>query len=183
MTMPTKYEIAADISSKQKQRFLRANRNLVACLDIGGEDLFKKIQADLVLDEGAEDQMKAWGEHIDHADLSARKMAQEAFACDAYRQICLAFLRLKARDAIQLSISPTAEARAELFELEVAAGCRLPKQVIAEEAATHQVAEFLDQEISADWNGRLTTTAIQAKKKSNPAYAARLEAMLNEGAL
>ncbi len=179
----TKYSIAADISRAQRERWLSANRNLVACLDLGAEDLFKKIQADLVLDEDAEGALEAWGEHIDHADPSARKMAQEALAVDTYRQLCLAFLRLKARGAIQFSLELTPEAEAELYELEVASGCRRPKQAIAEEAAAHQAAESLDQELSADWHGRLTTSQIQAKKKSNPAYATRLTEMLDGGQL
>ena len=178
----TKFSIAADISRSQREQWLSANRNLVACLDLGAEDLFKKIQADLVLDEDAEGALEAWGEHIDHADPSARKMAQEALACDTYRQICLAFLRLKARGAVQFSIEPTEEAADELYELEVASGCRRPKHAIAEEAAAQTVAESLDEIIKRDWN-TLPTSQIQSKKKSDSQYALRLESMLNSGAL
>ncbi|SRR6266566_902333 len=181
----TKYSIAADLTYEQKQKFLRANANLIACLDVSAEALFKKISADMVSsdNEAAEESMGLWGKHIDHEDSRARKMAQESFGCDVYRQFCLAFLYLKQRGAIQFSIELTPEAQAELFELEVASGCRRPKQAIAEEAAAHQAAESLDQEITADWQGRLTTSAIQAKKKANTAYATRLTEMLDGGQL
>ena len=110
-------------------------------------------------------------------------MAPLAYSSSMNQQFCLSFLKLRTRGAIQFSIELTPEAESELYELEVASGCRRPKQAIAEEAAAHQVADSLDQELSADWHGRLTTSQIQAKKKSNPAYATRLTEMLDGGQL
>lgn len=169
---------ASDLAFGAKKTFLRENANLIACLDVSAEDLFKKISAELALDDSAEEAVEFYAEGIDQKNQFARDTARADFASSMNQQFCLSFLKLRTRGAIQFSIELTPEAEAELYELEVASGCRRPKQ-----AAAHQAAESLDQEIISDWHGRLRTSEIQAKKKSNPAYATRLTEMLDGGQL
>lgn len=75
----------------------------------------------------------------------------------------------------------TPEAAEQEYQVQVDAGCRLQKSAIEAQAQAQTAAEDMDTEIAADWNGRLTTAAIQAKKKSNPQYAERLSQMLDAG--
>src|ERR671923_153272 len=76
------------------------------------------------------------------------------------------------------AIALTPEAEEQLFQIQVDAGCRKPRPQLREQSA----AESLDSEIVADWNtGRLTTEQIRSKKRANPQYGARLDAMLEDG--
>ncbi len=171
---------ASDLAFGAKKTFLRENANLIACLDVSAEDLFKKISAELALDDSAEEAVEFYAEGIDQKNQFARDTARADFASSMNQQFCLSFLKLRTRGAIQFSIELTPEAESELYELEVASGCRRSKQAIADEASAQTAAESLDETIKKDWNS-LPTSAIQAKKKANPAYAQRLEQMLNEG--
>jgi hypothetical protein len=100
-----------------------------------------------------------------------------------YKQICLSFLKLRARGAITYAIVLTPEAAEQEFNVKVDSGRRLPQARINAQAHRQTAVEDLDVEISADWNGRLTTAQIAGKKKSSPEYAARLDQLLNEGIL
>ena len=109
----------SDLSHKQKREFLGNNRNLIACLDISGEDLFRKISADLALDESAEEAAMFFAEGCDQTHKFARDCAREEFSKAMYQQFCLSFLKLRTRGAVQYSIALPPEAQEELYELEV----------------------------------------------------------------
>jgi len=174
---------AADLANDQKKAFLTNNKNLVALLDASGSELFDLISAELALSQDAEDEVSFCGEGLDQKNLFARRVAREDFSREMYKQMCLAFLQLRQRGAVQFSLALTDEAQEELFQLEVDAGCRAPQQVVDAQAQQQSAAEALSAEVKNDWNGAANTSTIAQKKRSRPEYAARLEAMLNEGVI
>ena|SRR5438046_2741096 len=175
----------SDISHKAKQQFLNDHKNLIAVLSCGSQDLFDVIAADLMLDKTTENEIAylADPELIDQKNPYARDVAREDLLKEFIKQFSLAYLRLRQRGAVGFTIAPTSEALEEEFQLEVNAGCRTPRQAVEAQAAAQTAQRSLDQEIATDWNGGLSTSAIATKKKSNPAYAARLNQMLEGGQL
>ena len=169
---------AANLANDQKKAFLSNNRNLIALLDVSGAELFDLISAELALSSDAEEEVAFFGDGLDQQNAFARKTAREDFSREIYSQMCLAFLQLRQRGAVQFSLALTDEAQEELFQLEVDSGCRAPQQAVD----TQTVAESLDDIVKRDWN-TLPTSQIQSKKKSDSQYALRLESMLNSGAL
>lgn len=189
-------QVVAPIMHKAKQRFLNQNRDLVALVQGGANKLFQAISADMMLDDDAEiaindvyremtdnDVDDFAGNALTHENDLVRSFATGTLEHAFYKQLCLAFLRLRARGAFVYTIKLTPEAAAQEFQVEVDSGCRLPQAAIERQARQQTAAENLDAEITADWNGRLRTDQIRDKKKSNPQYGARFYQLLNEGKL
>lgn len=187
--------VVAPLMHAAKNEFLNKNRDLVACVRGGAAEIFERISAEMMLDDEAEEAIGALhltlsteegdaaGDALTSSNRLVRSYARGTMRHGFYKQICLSFLRLRARGVISYVIALTPEAAAQEFQVEVDAGCRLPQAAIEAQEQQQNTAEDLAAEITADWSGRITTSAIRAKKQSNPAYAARLDQMLEEGKL
>lgn len=183
-------EVGAVTAFKAKEDFLRKNGDLVACGRGGATEIFNRIQADWATDDETEEAMRdkereltvgeTVGDALIHSNRVVQSTARAFLQAEAYKQICLSFLKLRQRGAIVYAITLTDEASEQEYQVEVDAGCRLPAQ---RQAQAQTATEDLTTEVTLDWNGRLTTAQIQAKKKLSTQYGARLDAMLNEGML
>src|SRR5437773_10769600 len=108
-------EVLANTTFAQKQIFQQQNRDLIALLDVGSNELFGKMESDITLDEDADEAIFFLAdETLVQEDAYARKVARQDLGTEIYKQFCLSFLRLKARHAIQVAVRLTSEAQVQL---------------------------------------------------------------------
>lgn len=189
---PGTTEVVAPIMHAAMQKFLSRNRDRIAVVRGGAKEVQVRIASELALDDDADiavetayneltsEDSDVAGSALTHSNRMVRSVARGFLERAFYRQLCQAWLRLFARGALVDAVALTDEAAEQQTEIEYDSGCRRrPQEVQVQE----QAGESLDDEITADWNGRLTTAQVRSKKASNPQYGARLDQLLNEGKL
>lgn len=174
------------VFKQQLESFFKTNADLLALTEGGPNAVLSQMKADLRLERSFQEDLEAIGKPADEEGISLNDQGptRVMFQHEVYRHLCLSFLRLQVNCVVKL----TPEAEEQLGYLRRMANMSCIDSVMTRQTQQAQQevgieTESLDQEIIGDWKGQLTTAQIRNKKKSNPQYGARLDAMLEDGTL
>jgi hypothetical protein len=162
-----------------RESFLRNNADLLALTKNGADDVMRRVSAALALDQKLQDDVMIYADHLDQPNSYARGVSRADFQREMYAATCTAFLKVQHNYIIEFVAKLTPEAQAQLEDIEIAAGQREPRPVEPPPPPPKSAQELLDEQIRDDW-AHLSSDKIKAKCRTNPAYKARLDQLMDE---
>jgi len=168
---------ALELTQKAREIFMDSNRDLLALVRSGADDVFRRIAASLALDAQAQSDCLLYADILDQPSKNAREQAQDDFRNSMTIAICRSYLRIARNGVISYVSKLTPEAREQLENIEILAGERAPRPVVPPPPPPLSAEEQLDAQIKDDW-AHLPYSAVMAKCRTNPTYKARLDQIM-----
>jgi hypothetical protein len=162
--------------------FLSSSRDLLALTKNGVNDAMRRVAAAMSLDTQAQENVLLYADAVDQSGF-AGEVARADFKREMYRATCVAFLRVQRNCVIEFVSRLTPEALTQLEDIEIAAGQRTPRPVVAPPPPPKSAAEQLEDQVIADYNGALSTDKMRAKMNSNVAYRNTFNRLSENGKL
>jgi hypothetical protein len=166
---------ANDLTQAAKNLFLDANRDRLALTKNGPNDVFRRISAALALDAEAQNDVMLYADIVDQRGY-AGEQARDDFRNAIYVAICKCFLRIQRNGVLEDVSKLTPEAQEQQENIEIAAGQRTPRPVVAAPPPPKSVAEQLEDEVRRDW--KFLGADKLKHKLNNRAYKATFDRMI-----
>lgn len=166
------------------QLFLRNMKNVIAQLTNSSQDVLERIAAHMALDLASQERLRALANPtlLEQSNEYARNVARDEFKQALYAEWAKAFLNVQRNFVFEFATKPTPKSIEELENLEIAAGERAPRAVVAPPPPPLTAQEQLEQQIISDY-ASLPTEKMRKKMAGNAAYRETFNRLSDEGKL
>lgn len=168
---------AQEIAAKQMDKFLSANKDLLACIRETPDEIFRRTSAAASLDQETREDLERYIGVIDQENAYARKVAREDLANTVYASIAKHFVELLQNGTFHFAMRLTDSADQQQLELRYLTG-QLQRPAPAPKPLS--AAQLLEKEVIEDFAGVKSddptkrkpplSADVMRKKMNNSAY-------------